>query len=171
MEFEVKQRLEIAERHLANIQSFYPRVDARVGAIFAISSAQLAVAAVNISLPDFHSAVVVTAAIGLLLASAVVQSGLYLCTFPKLVGGSKTTSFFGHIAKLGEADFTSQYESMSVEDFHDDLTRQIWRSSQILAEKYYWLKVSSIALAAATASWLTLLVSVSLIAGKVPVLK
>jgi hypothetical protein len=69
-----------------------------------------------------------------------------LRTFPKVVGGSDTLMFFGHIANLGEADFYQRYRSITSDELHGDLVKQIWRSSQILAAKYYWLKVASISL-------------------------
>jgi hypothetical protein len=171
MEIDLKQRVEIAERHLANVQGFYPRIDTRVGAVFAISTAQLAIAAVNISTAALQSYVVIGAIVGMLLSSALVHVSLYVCTFPNLVGGSRTLMFFGHIANYGEADFFERYRILSMDEIHCDLTKQIWRSSQILSSKYYWLKVASIALAFATACWVVALTTISLKAGVVPTIK
>jgi hypothetical protein len=171
MDLDIKERTNFAESHLASIQAYYPRVDTRVASIFAISSAQLAIAALNISKLALESRFVLFFAIITVVASFVIHVGLYICTFPKMKGGSITTMFFGHIADMGEAEFSHRYRSLSVEEIHSDISRQIWRSSKILSAKYYWLRVSSIALGIATVFWLLLLGAISIQIGGIPVLK
>jgi len=167
---DISSKSEIAERHLAGLQTFYPRVDARVSTIFAISSAQTAIAAFNYVGPQQASVWQSLLLILFGLSTVIIHVNLYMCTFPKLTGGSETSMFFAHVAKMGEADFIAKYRTLSEDEIFADLTKQIWRSSQILADKYRHLTNGTIALAAASVAWVLFLVLVSAGTGKFPAL-
>jgi hypothetical protein len=69
-----RHRLEVAERQLALVQGFFPRLDSKVSALFAISSAQIAVAALNLSADDLKLWYVAIPATAFLLAIIYTNS-------------------------------------------------------------------------------------------------
>lgn len=167
---DIQKQLETADRHLANILTYYPRVDGRVSAIFAISTGQIVVSAVNFSAITSGDKYSVYLFATFLVFTFAIHIFLYLCTFPTLNGGSHTNMFFGHISKMGESDFVENYREMSEDDFLRDLTKQIWRSSHILTAKYKNLRHATVALGFATVAWAVFLISVSVQTGKLPLI-
>ncbi|WP_188063715.1 Pycsar system effector family protein [Sphingobium sp. KCTC 72723] len=165
-----RHRLEVAERHLALIQSFIPRLDTRVSALFAISCAEIAVAALNLSAGDFQRWYIATPLAILLVAMGVTFFNLYRCAYPHLEGGSASLIYFGEIAKRREADFIRQYKAASVLDLLDDISGQIWRNSEIVACKYRYLKNATQYATASLLPWAIVLVATALSNGRIPVI-
>jgi len=163
-------RLEAAERQLALIQSFHPRIDTKVSAIFAISSVQIAVATLNVSISDLSKWWVAIPA-GVFVCLAIgIHWMLYQCTYPHLTGGTKSLTYFGEIAKRTEYDFVKEYLSLSASDLYHDLAKQIWRNSEIVSAKYRSLKHATILLIASLAPWALLLLALSVSYGRVPLI-
>lgn len=166
----LQTKLDLAERHLVSLQAFFPRIDTKVSAIFAVASAQLGVTALNLSagdLTEWHKLALLIPYAGF---AFVIFANLYLCTYPHLSGGSRSLSYFGHVASMGEAEFTIEYSAMSLDDLHHDLSRQIWRNSQIIAAKYRFLKYASMALFASLIPWTAILALLSIEQGIIPAL-
>jgi hypothetical protein len=163
-----KLRLEVAERHVASVQSFHPRIDTKVTALFAVSSAQIAIVALNLSIEDFAVWYKSLLILLYVLTSGFIHFNLYLCTYPHLDAGSRALSFFGDVAKTGEAEFLHEYVSMSVDELTHDFARQIWRNSHIVAAKYRYLKISTIALFFSTLPWIGILAAVTIEEWKLP---
>jgi hypothetical protein len=163
-----KLRVEVAERHLVLIQSFFPRIDTKVSALFAISSAQIAVASLNITIGDLQKWYVALAAILFVAGMAIVQFALYTCTYPQLKGGSQSIIYFGEIAKRSEANFLRDYNAMSLQELHDEIASQIWRNSEIVAAKYKALKLATRAIIASLVPWAVILLCTSLLKWSLP---
>lgn len=163
-----KLRLEVAERHLAALQSFHPRIDGKVSAIFAVSSAQLALVAVNVTMDDFLIWYKASLAAAFIVITVAVHVNLYLSTYPQLAAGSRAFTFFGHVSRMGEAEFISEYTALTVDQLLHDFSRQIWRNSQIVAAKYHYLKIASISLFISLIPWTLLLAILSLSEWKLP---
>lgn len=164
-----RHRLEVAERQLALVQSFFPRLDSKVSAMFAISSAQIAVAALNLSADDLKLWYVAIPATAFLLAIIYTLISLYRCAYPHLEGGSQSLVYFAEIAKRTESDYIKQYAAVSVKDLTDDLSGQIWRNSEIVSTKYRWLNRSTIAAMLSLIPWTMFLLATSLTHWRVPV--
>lgn len=161
--------LEIAERQLDRVQTFFPRIDSKVSAIFAITSAQIAVAALNVTSDDLG-----VWWIFLLLACFVGGAGwtmlsLYYCTYPHLKGGESSLIYFKKIAERSEADYATRYGAITEDELKADFIKQIWRNSQIVDTKYWYLKNATIASMLSLIPWGLLLLNTTLAKGKVPV--
>lgn len=155
-------KLEVAERQLDRVQSFIPRIDTRVSAMFAIVSAQIAIAALNIKIDDFKDWwVAIPAGLFFFLAVFCVVS-LYRCIHPNLVGGSNSLVFFGTIAKIREADYIDKMRAVSEEEYTKDVLGQVWRNSEIVSEKYRHLKSAGTAIMLSLLPWTMLLLALSL---------
>ena len=86
--------LEVLERQFDRIQFLFTRVDAKVNAVLAIASGQIAVASVGISGGDWkHLSVLVPAAL-FLVSTAFTMVNLYRCTFPEVKRGGDFTRLF-----------------------------------------------------------------------------
>ena len=128
--------LEAVERQLDRVQAFMPRIDARVSAMFAIVSAQIAIAAINLQIDDFRVWWVAVPSVMFFTLAGFCVFCLYRCIHPNLVGGSNSLVFFGTIAKMREAEYIDKMRAVSEEEYIKDVLGQVWRNSEIVAEKY-----------------------------------
>lgn len=160
--------LDTAERQLDRIQTFFPRIDSKVSAIFATASAQIAVAAVGISYGDLKLWWISIPAALFLAGMIWCMLNLYWCTFPHLDGGEKSLVYFNEIAKLREADYLEKYGVILEEELRRDVIGQIWRNSEIVAEKYRYLKHATRAVMLSVVPWVMLLVATSIGSGVLP---
>lgn len=168
MDEQIKFRIEVAERQLAAVQTFFPRLDAKVTTLFGVATAQFVVLLLNLKLEDlehWYVAFLVTVYAALYAAALI---NLYLCNHPHLAAGSRALSYFGHVAAMGENEFVVEYASLTPEQLLNDLSRQIWRNSQIVAQKFRFLKHASAAVLLATVPWLVVILLKTVAAGTLP---
>jgi hypothetical protein len=165
-----KHRLEVAERQLGLIQSFIPRLDGKVSALFAISSAEIAVAALNLSTLDLPKWYVSAPLAIFLVTIAVTFFNLYRCSYPHLEGGHSSLVYFGEIAKKRESEFINEYTSISVTDLLNDVCAQIWRNSEIVACKYRYLKTATQFAMASLLPWSVVLIATALSNSRIPLI-
>lgn len=157
------------ERQLDRLHQFFPRIDAKVTALFAISSAQIAVAALNLSENDLKMWWITVPLVIFLLSIAWSMLNLYRCAYPSLDGGNASLIYFNEIAKLRESDYVVKMESATEDDWKMDLAGQIWRNSEILKCKYGYLKVATVAATLSLIPWATLLIATSLTHWRLPI--
>lgn len=164
------KRLEVAERQLVLVQSFFPRVDSKVSALFAIASAEIAVAVLNVAPDDLRLWYVAVPLVTFLLVIAVVVFNLYRCAYPHLEGGQRSLIYFAEIAKCQQTDFIRDYRALSVSQLTDDICGQIHRNSEILYLKYGYLKTATKAAMWSLIPWTALLLATSLSHWRAPLL-
>lgn len=164
---EKRVNLEVAERQLDRVQSFFPRIDSRVAALFAISSAQVAVAAVNTTYDELLLWWVAAPAVIFLVSTIVCQLNLYWCTYPSLNGGERSLVYFNEIAKLKEDNYIEGYLAVSEDALARDFAAQIWRNSQIVADKYRYLKSATQAAIFSVIPWTLLLAASTMDNGRI----
>lgn len=165
-----RYRLEAAERQLALIQGFFPRIDGKVSALFAIMSAQIAIAAVNVSTKNLTEWYVGFPLTAFLLAAAAVYAFLYRCSYPHLEGGHNSLVYFAEIAKRREADFVRDYLAISVASLAEDVSGQIWRNSQIVDCKFRFLKLATQFAMFSVIPWSFVLIATSYSNGRLPLI-
>jgi Family of unknown function (DUF5706) len=165
-----KLSLETYERQLDRIQSFHPRIDTKVSALFAIASGQIAVAALNLSANDLKLWWIAVPLAVFLLTIGWALLNLYRCAYPHLDGGNSSLVFFSEIAKLRESDYINKLGAISEADYKADVAGQIWRNSEIVSCKYRYLKNATIAAMLSLIPWVLLLGATSLSHGKLPVI-
>ncbi|MGQ2968891.1 MAG: Pycsar system effector family protein [Allorhizobium sp.] len=164
----VKFKVETAERQLAAVQTFFPRLDGKVTTLFGIASAQFVVLLLNLTIEDLKHWYLAFL-IGLYCLLYLAGLGwLYVCTHPHLAAGSRALTFFGHVAQLGENEFVVEYTSLTPEQLLNDLSRQIWRNSQIVAQKFKYLRNASTAILASSLPWLIIIIFKTIAAGALP---
>ena len=163
-----RHRLEVAERQLALVQSFIPRIDGKVSALFAICSAQLAVAALNLSANDLPKWYVTVPLAVFLVTLCITYFNLYRCAYPHLEGGHASLVYFGEIAKRRESDYISQYINISNADLLNDVAGQIWRNSEIASCKFKYLKIATQFAMISLAPWIVLLIATAFSNSRIP---
>ncbi|WP_425057196.1 Pycsar system effector family protein [Sphingomonas vulcanisoli] len=67
---------------------------------------------------------------------AISLSHLFLASYPSLKGGEESMFYFKSIGSRTEQKYISEFLSASDDDIEKDILGQIWRNSQILAEKF-----------------------------------
>lgn len=158
-----------AERNLVQVHSFFTRIDARVSAIFAITSGQIAVVTLNITFENILSSAVFVFLVLYLICAFGALFNLYWCTYPDLIGGEKSLIFFGEIAKQAEVEFVKDYMEADLETLRHDVVRQIWRNSVIVKKKYEFLRVATLCTGISVVPWTILLACLSANAGKLAI--
>lgn len=161
--------LEVAERQLDRIQNFFPRIDSKVSALFAIASGQVAFAAINLAIDDLKIWWIAIPAVLFAAGIAYAIWNLYWCTFPHLDGGHKSLVYFREIAKLRESEYLEQYFNLNEASLTRDVVGQIWRNSQIVDIKYGYLRLSTISTMLSLLPWGALLLATTLSHWKLPI--
>ena len=129
-------RLELAERQLDRMQSFYPRIDTKVTAVAAWLSIEVAVAALNTKLGDLKVAYVWVPFAIYIITTAFSARYLWQCVFPDQRGGNGSLIYFGAIAERTEGNFRNEFKAVSEAKLLDDVIGQVWRNAEIVCAKY-----------------------------------
>lgn len=128
--------IDIIEAQLSRVLGFFPRVDTKVGGLFAVNSAILAISAANVQAGDLKQWYIVVPAVFLALGLIASYTFLYRCNFPNLSGDPNSLIYFTAIQNKTESAFIAEYEGATEDEYHADMLRQVWRNSVILCEKY-----------------------------------
>lgn len=129
-------RIEVAEKHLDRMHSFFGRIDAKLTAVASWLFVQLAVVALNTKWDDLSHTQVWVPFFGYAICSSVAARYLWKCIFPESKGGDSSLIYFGEIARRTEANFIKEYRAMTTDQLLDDLAGQIWRNAEIVRDKY-----------------------------------
>lgn len=137
--------IQTIERQLDRVLGFFPRVEARINALFGVNTVLLAVGALNVSAQDlklwFVTVPGFVAAAGLLVSYVF----LYRANFPDVKGGQGSLVYFAEIQKRTETNYRSELLACSDDGFREDLVGQVWRNSAILCAKYLSVRIAIIA--------------------------
>lgn len=163
-----KLSVESYEHQLEHVHHFFPRIDAKVTALFAVASGQIAVAAINLSANDLTRWWIAGPLAVFLVAIGWSMANLYRCAYPHLTGGNASLIFFGEIAKLRESDYIAKFGALDEEEYKAELAGQIWRNAEIVTMKYGYLKTATIAAMLSLIPWAVLLIATSLSHGRIP---
>jgi Pycsar effector protein len=157
-----KQKLfDVASAQLDRVLSFFPRVETKISALFAVDVAMLALLAVNATVDDLGIWY-----LALLYVASAVALGtsiwfLYTASFPQLKGGHNSLIYFKEIARRTEANYLKEMRETEIDAYADDMLGQVWRNSEILAAKFHGVKWSFICTAIAVPAWFLALASAS----------
>lgn len=165
------KEVELIERQLDRILSFFPRVEARINGLFAFNSIIVTLIAVNLTASDFAIWYVMIPAIVTSVALSFSYYFLFKANFPDTNGGEGNLVFFGAIKKQSEADYRDALLASTEAEYRNDVIGQIWRNSQILCAKYEGVKYAIIATALSIAPFLWFLVATGVTHGRIPLLK
>lgn len=152
---ENKQLIDLARDQLNRVLGFFPRVDAKISVLLSIAIAMLAILAGKAPIKELQwnswARLVALLALGLIALSLVF---LYQASFPRLTGGRLSLLYFREIAKRKEAAFINEFCDQSEEAYLKDILDQVWRNSEILKQKYDYIKYAFIVLLCALPPWL-----------------
>ena len=155
---ENKQLIDLARDQLNRVLGFFPRVDAKISVLLSVAIAMLALLASKAPLKELHwnsrPALVAYVALALIALSLFL---LYQASFPRLAGGRRSLLYFREIAKRKETAFIAEFSEQTEEAYLKDMLAQVWRNSEILKQKYDYIKYSFIVLLCALPPWLTAL--------------
>jgi hypothetical protein len=161
-----REQYEAAERQHLLIQSFLPRVDSKVSALFAVAAGELAILCLNVtraSLITWWAAIPLAVALLLIAASVIL---LYRSAFPHLDGGHSSLIYFKEVAKRTEVDFQNDWKAADYSRLLNDVLGQVWGNSVIVSKKFFYLKWASISIAASLLPWGVYLAASSFITSK-----
>lgn len=150
--------LEALERQFDRIGFLFTRVDAKVNAILAIASGQIAIASVGIG-GDWKHLSLLLPAILFLASMTLTMINLYRCTFPEVKrGGGDSLVYFAQIARLSREKYVQRAVSCSVDEWKKDVATQTWKTAHIAQRKFKYLKQATIFSLASLVPWTWLLV-------------
>lgn len=157
-----KQKLfEVASAQLDRVLGFFPRVETKISALFAVDVAMLALLAVNATVNDLGIWY-----LALLYVASAVALGtsiwfLYTASFPQLKGGDNSLVYFKEIARRTEANYLKAMRESEIEAYADDILGQVWRNSEILTAKFHGVKWAFISTALAVPAWFLAIMTAS----------
>ena len=160
-----------AERQLDRTQAFFSRIDAKQSALLATALAMIAVYAVNLNVADLASVYVIL--LGLVFGALLLLTFYYLlkCAVPHLKGGGgRSLYFFSTISGKSESMFVQEYRAATEERMIDDALEQVWRNSEIVAQKFRHLKSATICIVLSAAPWTATLVLASVAHHRLPLI-
>jgi hypothetical protein len=162
-------RLQSAEQQLDRMHAFFPRIDAKMSALLAIATGEVAIFALNLSPNDL--ALWYVDVTGTLFAAAIVWvlAQLYFCAGPHLAGGNQSLIYFREIAKRTEANFIREYLEISEEELLRDVAAQVWRNSEIVSAKFDYLKKATTGLVLSLVPWAIALIATALTHHRLPI--
>lgn len=162
--------LDIIQRQLDRVLGFFPRVEARINALFGVNTLILIIAALNVSAGDLQLWYVTIPGSLLLVGLLVSYYHLFRANFPDDNGGKQSLIFFKEIQKRTEANYIAEFLECSEATLRNDLLGQIWRNSCIVCEKYRRVKLAIIACAISVAPFVVFLVITGAIHSRIPML-
>lgn len=150
--------IEQIERQFERVQALLSRVDAKVNVVFAITSAEIALASLAVSRDSLHQWTILILAASFVCAIAVSLHDLYRCTFPHIQShGGKSLVYFADVSQLDESTAVRMYSTETRREFKNDLIVQTWRTSVIAAEKFRYLRRATLAALLSLLPWVGLL--------------
>src|SRR5437879_6504356 len=134
--------LQSARDQLARVLGFFSRVDAKASVVLAVDTGMLAFLVARMPTPSSltWSAIAVSGGTAALLGISLWF--LYKGAFPSLKGGAASLIYFREIAGRTEAKYIEEFSTQSSSDYVRDLLGQVWRNSEILKEKFDYLKIA-----------------------------
>ncbi len=151
-------QLEVLERQFDRIQFLFTRVDAKVNAVLAITSGQIAVASVGVSGGDWKNLGALVPAGLFLISTAFTMINLYRCTFPEVKREGESLVYFGLIAKLSRESYLESMLGCSEDEWKKDIAVQTWKTAGIAQRKFRYLKQATIFAMISLVPWTWLLI-------------
>jgi len=164
----MNERMALAERQLDRMQSFFPRIDAKITAVAAWLSVEIAVAGLNTKLSDLRAAYVWVPFVVFLITTGWSGSCVWRCLFPDRKGGQGSLIYFGSIANRTEGSFQSDFKAASDGQLLDDVLGQVWRNAEIVCDKYIAVQSSIRWATVSLLSLIVTLVATSILHGALP---
>lgn len=151
----MQQLIDLTRDQLNRLLCFFPRVNAKISVLLSVAIAMLALLASMAPLKELQwnsrPALIAFVALALIALSLFL---LYQASFPRLAGGRRSLLYFREIAKRKETAFIADFNEQSEESYLKDLLAQVWRNSEILKQKYDYIKYSFTVLLCAFPPWL-----------------
>lgn len=163
--------IDIIQGQLDRVLGFFPRVEARINALFGVNTLILIVASLNVSAGDLRLWYVTIPGALLLLGLLVSYYHLFHANFPNDKGGEDSLIFFKEIQKRTEANYIAEFLDCSEPALRNDLLGQVWRNSSIVCEKYRRVKLAIIATAFSIVPLLVFLAVTGAIHARIPLVQ
>jgi hypothetical protein len=160
--------IDVIQRQLDRVLGFFPRVEARINALFGANTLILIIAALNVAADDLRLWYVTIPGSLLLIGLLVSYYHLFRANFPDDNGGEKSLIFFKEIQKRTEANYIAEFLDCSEATLRNDLLGQVWRNSCIVCQKYQRVKLAIIATALSIAPFVIFLVVTGTIHDRIP---
>lgn len=160
--------IDLIQCQLDRVLGFFPRVEARINALFGANTLILIIAALNVAAEDLRLWYVTIPGSLLLIGLLVSYYHLFRANFPDDHGGEKSLIFFKEIQKRTEANYIAEFLDCSEATLRNDLLGQVWRNSCIVCQKYQRVKLAIIATALSIAPFVIFLVVTGTIHARIP---
>jgi len=149
--------LKASEMQLARVLSFFRRVETKASIILGINTGMLAIITPKFSaFTNFENWMII-------IFSPIFLNGislwcLYQSSSPQLKGGHDSLIYFKQVAKLTENKYIEKFSKQAISNHIKDVLSQVWRNSEILKEKFKYVKYSYIFLSIAIVPWVLSLI-------------
>lgn len=135
-----EERIRIAESNLGRLLDWIGRIDAKSSVILGVNTAMLGVLAGLAPKPQCWSRqTILLAGLGALFPIASLCC-VYFVNYPQTKGPATSLNFFGGIARRSFREYSEACMKVSAPEHLSDVLEQCHRNSEIVNQKFSWLR-------------------------------
>lgn len=136
----VNEQLRLAEKNLEYLLEWVGRFDNKSSVILGIDTGMLGVLATFAPAKNLWDSLMIAFAILSTLFLSISLLFIYLGNYPRLKGPSNSLFFFGSICSKDFKKYQQEFTKRSYEEQLKDILEQCHRNSEILNQKFCYLK-------------------------------
>jgi hypothetical protein len=149
----LEKQLQLAEKNLDNLLEWVSRYDNKSYVILGINMGMLGVMATLAPPPNLLDSLMIAFTLLSIILLAVSQLFVYLGNYPRLKGPSNSLFYFGAVCNLKLDQYQQEFRKRSVEEHLKDMLGQCHRNSEILNQKFTYLRWAYRTLFVAVIPW------------------
>lgn len=138
----VKEQLGLAEKNLEYLLEWVGRFDSKSSVILGIDTGMLGVLATFAPAKNLWDSLMIGFAVLSIILLLISLLFVYLGNYPRLKGPSESLFYFGSICRKCFNQYQQEFSKRSTEEHLKDMLEQCHRNSEILNQKFKYLKWS-----------------------------
>ena len=149
----IHQKFELAIKNLEWLLAWIGRFDNKASVLLGLNTGMLGVLASFAQPLHLWTSVMIVSTILSLLALGLTFLFIYLGMFPQTRGQASSLLYFGSISKKAVCEYQQAFLNQSAEEHLNDILEQSHRNSEILNQKFKFLKLAYCTLLNSLVPW------------------
>jgi len=148
-----KEQLRLAEKNLDYLLEWVGRFDSKSSVVLGIDTGMLGVLATFAPARSLWNALMIGFALWSITLLSISLLFVYLGNYPRLKGSNESLFYFGSICKKRFNQYQREFSKRSDKEHLKDMLKQCHRNSEILSQKFRYLKWSYLLLLSSVIPW------------------
>jgi hypothetical protein len=151
---ETVNRVRMMELSIERLLKTNNAADTKVATLVGMNTTMLAVLAALVTSHEISNGWLI--ALVILSAAGMLMSLLFLSlsSFPRTSRPAKSIVFFGAITAVDPSEYTQRVNTITNEEYIDDLADQCYRTATIATQKFRWIQRAQLAWYGSLTPWL-----------------